>query len=118
VVDDDDAIRALVCETLADEGYRTRAASHGRDGLEIAADAPPRLILLDMRMPVMSGWEFAEAYRQLPPPHAPIVVMTAGRDAAAKAADIRADDYLGKPFELDDLVAKVEANLSRRGGTG
>jgi CheY-like chemotaxis protein len=66
-----------------------------------------------MRMPIMNGWEFADAYRQLPPPHAPIVVVTAGRAAAAKAADIQADDFLGKPFELDDLVAKVEANLRR-----
>jgi two-component system chemotaxis response regulator CheY len=109
VVDDDDAIRSLVSETLRDEGYRTVEADNGRAALEVVRDgAAPRLILLDMRMPIMNGWEFAEAYRQLDIPRAPIVVVTAGRDAAAKASDISADAYIGKPFELDALLALVE----------
>lgn len=108
MVDDDDAIRSLVCETLRDEGYRTVEAVNGRAALEVVREgAPPSLILLDMRMPIMNGWEFAKAYRALERPLAPIVVVTAGRDASAKAADISADAYIGKPFELDDLITMV-----------
>lgn len=115
MVDDDDAIRSLVIETLRDEGYRTVSAVNGRDALEQLSEAPepPSVILLDMRMPIMNGWEFAEAYRQLDKPKSPIVVVTAGRDASAKAADIAAEAYIGKPFELDDLLAVVERFVPR-----
>lgn len=108
VVDDDDAIRSLVCETLEEEGYPTVAAGDGRGALDALREGQPSLILLDMRMPIMNGWEFAEAYRRLPEPHAPIVVVTAGRDGAAKARDIAAEAYLSKPFELDELIATVQ----------
>jgi CheY-like chemotaxis protein len=55
----------------------------------------------------MDGWAIADAYRRRPGPHAPIVVLTAAQDAAARAAQINADGYLGKPFELDDLLNVV-----------
>jgi len=71
------------------------------------------VVLLVMRMPVMDGWAFAQAYRKQPGPHAPIVVLTAAQDAASRAAQIQADDYLGKPFELDDLL-NIVARHTRR----
>jgi CheY-like chemotaxis protein len=58
-------------------------------------------------MPVMDGWEFARRYRARPEPHAPIVVLTAARDAADRAAEIQADGHLGKPFDVDDLLTLV-----------
>ncbi len=58
-------------------------------------------------MPVMDGWQFARAYRRRPGPHAPIVVVTAARDAAERAAEIQAEDVLPKPFRVDDLLRVV-----------
>ena len=60
-----------------------------------------------MFMPVCDGWQFAELYRQLPQPHAPIIVMTAAADARQRAAAIGADAFIGKPFDVNELVALV-----------
>jgi DNA-binding response OmpR family regulator len=60
----------------------------------------------------MDGWAFAKAYREHPTPHAPIIVMTAAPDAGQRAAEIEADSFVGKPFDLSRLVATVEACMS------
>jgi two-component system, chemotaxis family, chemotaxis protein CheY len=107
VVEDDEAIRELITTVLADEGYDLVSAENGAAALDVINVYAPRLILLDMRMPVMDGWGFASAYRQREGQHAPIVVLTAARDAALWAADIKADDFLAKPFALIDLLSLV-----------
>lgn len=107
VVDDDPDIRGLVGGTLLEEGYEVVTASDGLVALERVRDYPPDVILLDMNMPRMNGWEFADAYRQLPGRHAPIIVFTAGPAAVTCARDIAAADFLGKPFDLDRLAALV-----------
>jgi CheY-like chemotaxis protein len=66
-----------------------------------------------MKMPVVDGWGFARAYRAQPGPHAPIVVFTAAVDARRRAAEIGAEGYLAKPFNLDDLRALVSRCLPR-----
>lgn len=104
IVDDDEAILEFMSEALNDEGYEVTTALNGAEGLAVAARLPPDLILLDMRMPVMDGWEFARKYRETPGPHAAIVVITAARDAAASAQQIGAQGYLAKPFSLDALL--------------
>jgi CheY-like chemotaxis protein len=108
VVDDDEAIRDLMRLVLADEGYKVVEAENGAKALSVLKGATPDLILLDMRMPVMDGWAFAAAYAGEPGPKAPIVVFTAARDAEARSTEISADAYLGKPFVLDDLIAKID----------
>jgi CheY-like chemotaxis protein len=108
VVDDHKEIRDLVGMVLSDEGYEVVTAPDGAVALKRCAEYPPSVVLLDMQMPVMDGWEFARRYRQTPGPHAPIVVMTAAQDARHRAAQIGADGYLAKPFDLDDLVRCVE----------
>ena len=110
VVDDDEAILEFVGEALADEGYEVLTALNGEEALALAVggNSPPDLILLDMRMPVMDGWDFARAYRDAPGPHAPIVLITAARDAATTAQEIGAADYLAKPFSLQKLLDLVE----------
>ena len=116
VVDDDESIREFIGEALADEGYVVRTAPDGRAAFEVLGAARPDLILLDMRMPVMDGWEFARAYRESAPAggRVPIVVLTAARDAAGRAAEIAADGYLAKPFGLQDLLETVRRQLTPR----
>jgi two-component system, chemotaxis family, chemotaxis protein CheY len=112
IVEDDDGIRDLVDLVLTSAGYEILTATDGAAALQVVGTVHPDLVLLDMRMPVMDGWEFARRYRAGPAPHAPIVVMTAARDAAQRAAEIDANGYLGKPFDMAELLALV-GNLAR-----
>ena len=110
VVDDDPAIREIVTMALEDEGYDAVTARDGQDALEVLArmnGAPPDVIILDMNMPRVNGWEFARLYRESDLPRAPIVVLTAAQDVAQRCADVRADGCIGKPFDLDELLAAV-----------
>ncbi|MBI3969251.1 MAG: response regulator [Chloroflexi bacterium] len=111
VVDDEEPIRKLITFTLADDGYDVVAAANGAIALEHVYAHTPDLILLDMKMPVMDGWAFARAYRELPPPHAPIICMTAARDAGERCVEIAADGVLGKPFTLGELLTVVGQHL-------
>ena len=110
VVDDDEGIRELVVTALAEEGYAVRSASDGEEALAVLEQYEPQLILLDMRMPVMDGWQFAKTYRERPGPHAPIVICTAALDVKRDASEIGADGFLGKPFQLDELLDLVESH--------
>lgn len=107
VVDDDEVILESIQLALLDEGYTVVVASNGQEALERAREHSPSLILLDMKMPVMDGWTFAAAYREWTAPRAPIVVMTAAHDSRARAAEIGADSFLAKPFDLDHLLDLV-----------
>jgi|SRR5437588_5019401 len=111
VIDDDDDIRDFMELGLRDAGYCVLSAENGASALDVLARSRSDLILLDMRMPVMDGWAFARAYHQNPPPHVPIVVVTAAQDAAERASEIGANGYLSKPFDLDDLTAAVRRYL-------
>ena len=107
VVDDDVVILESIQLALMDEGYAVVVASNGQEAIERAREHAPCLILLDMKMPIMDGWAFAAAYREQPAPHAPIVVMTAAHDSRARAAEIGADSFLSKPFDLEHLFDMV-----------
>ena len=107
VVDDDIGIRASVGALLEEEGYQVEEAVNGLDALERLERAPPTLVLLDMRMPIMDGWEFAERLR-LGNFEVPIVVMSAARDAGTWAGEIGAAAHIDKPFDPDALVALVD----------
>jgi urea transport system substrate-binding protein len=113
VVDDDTSIRSFVEMALDSEGYAVSTANNGAQALAVTGEVQPDLILLDMRMPVMDGWTFARTYRQRAGPHAPIVVITAATDAGERAAEIQADGFLGKPFDLDDLLRLVSRYVAR-----
>jgi CheY-like chemotaxis protein len=113
VVDDDQDVLTLVSEVLTDEGLSVRTARNGMDALAIAASWSPDLILLDIQMPIMDGWEFVRTYRQSPGPHAPIIVLTGGRGGAAYAREAGAQGSLPKPFSLSRLLAVVDEQTSR-----
>jgi len=104
VIDDDSDIREVVGEALQFAGYEVSTARDGREGLASAWSFRPDLILLDLMMPGMSGWEFRAAQlRDAVLSRIPVVVVTAlGHDP-----DIQASAVLAKPFRLDDLLVHV-----------
>ncbi|HEV2124696.1 MAG TPA: response regulator, partial [Chloroflexota bacterium] len=105
VIEDEHDLRETVAGLLEEEGYTLLTAPNGAEALRLTQQRQPDVILLDMRLPVMDGWEFARRYRSGPPPHAPIVVMTAAVDAQQRAREIGATAALPKPFLVDDLLA-------------
>jgi len=107
VVEDTDHIRDLLHDVLTFSGYLVTLAHHGAHGLRLIPTARPCVILLDLEMPVMNGWEFVHAYRQTPLPHAFIIVMTALPDGARHAATLQVADHVRKPFDLDHLLDLV-----------
>jgi two-component system, chemotaxis family, chemotaxis protein CheY len=111
VVDDDESIRQIVRLCLGDEGYDVFEAANGLDALALLPDCRPDLILLDLRMPVMDGWEFARRYRLGPGPHVPIVAFIAALNAEMEAADLDAASVLAKPFDLEELLAIVRRQI-------
>ena len=116
VIDDDPSIRQVIAYVLSDEGYQVDEASDGQAALELVSRQHPDIILVDMKMPGMDGWGFVQRYRERYGRQAPIVVLTAAQDAAQRGADVNADSYVSKPFDLDDLLERVAA-LARRLGT-
>lgn len=106
VVEDDVSILDMVMQILRAEGYPVIGAKNGLEGLAECDRRPPSLILLDMRMPRMDGWEFAAALRARGIA-SPVVVMTAADNAKRWADEVGADGYVVKPFEFLDLLASV-----------
>jgi CheY-like chemotaxis protein len=114
VVEDDESIRQAMQGILADEGYRVTTAENGRQALErLRSGAAPDLIVLDLRMPVMDGWEFRVAQRG-DPALARIPILAVSADGSAKAAAIDADAYLRKPLSTDTLLKTIVRILACR----
>lgn len=106
VIDDDSDLREILSLSLETYGYEVMQAANGQEGLAFLASAPIDLVLLDMKMPVMDGWEFArQAHEQNACP--PIIVVTAAENARKRAEEIGADGWLAKPFDVDDLLQAV-----------
>lgn len=112
VVDDDGGIRSFVTQALEEEGYVVEQAGTGGDALASVAVAPPNLILLDVRMPGVDGWQVLDELRSAAGPQTPVVVMTASYSGQDRALQSGAQGYLAKPFELTDLLDCV--NLHSR----
>ena len=114
IVEDDDDIRESLVEFLEEHGYRPVEAHHGRDALhKLSASAHrPRLIVLDLMMPVMDGWTFVEeCHRRMCCTEVPIVVTSASHDLPKTAERLRSFGVrtcLAKPFDVDGLLALVE----------
>src|SRR3982074_2988653 len=112
VVEDDEAIRGLVTELLRDDGYDVAEATNGVEALESVGERRPDLIVLDLMMPIMNGWQFVEeCHRQAVCDEVPIVVTSASHDlprTAERLKSLGARTCLGKPFDVDGLLALVE----------
>jgi DNA-binding response OmpR family regulator len=105
VVDDDPDILDALSEILEVEGYQVDRARNGREALQQLEQRLPDLVLLDLMMPVMDGWEFARSLG--PDARPPIIVLSADRNVSVKAREIGALGWLAKPFELSELLAAV-----------
>ena len=113
IVEDEPDIRLVVESFLNAEGYTTFSAQDGHVALrEIEAGIRPDLILLDMRMPVIDGWQFCSLLSERGLRHCPILIMTAAADAEKRAQAVHANGWIGKPFQLDDLESKIKALLT------
>lgn len=107
-VDDDPAILDVVAQVLADEGYRVLTANSGRAAVEMAHQYAPKLILLDLMMPEMNGWQVVAELRSSPLTRSiPILLLSARRDTELMANNLGVNSYLEKPFDLDELLMRV-----------
>ena len=116
VVDDDPDILQFVEVNLKVEGYDTEAAESGRRALEAAKDAPPDLVLLDVMMPEMDGLTVLRRLRSAPATaNVPVILLTAKALAEdrVRGLDLGADDYITKPFDVEELMARVRSVLRR-----
>lgn len=111
VVDDDLDILSVVSFILETEGYRVETAADGRKALAAVERSMPDIILLDMKMPLMNGWEFAREFHARYGLTIPIVVLTAAEDARKRAQEIGAVGWIGKPFDLDTMVDVVRRHI-------
>ena len=115
VVDDKANVRRLIREYLSEHGYHVVTAENGRAALFAARQDPPDLILLDIMMPEMDGFEFIRTFRR--DHDTPIILLTAKLEETDKVVglELGADDYVTKPFGIRELLARIRAVLRRTG---
>jgi DNA-binding response OmpR family regulator len=119
IVEDDEDIADSIRYNLEREGFRVRLATTGEDALNLILDRPPNLILLDLNLPHMNGFELCRRLRaESTTTRVPILMLTARADEADKVLGLNmgADDYITKPFSMRELMARVNAALRRAEG--
>jgi two-component system, OmpR family, alkaline phosphatase synthesis response regulator PhoP len=107
VVDDEPQIVWMLQFSLEAEGYQTLSAADGRRALDEVREHHPKLVLLDIMMPVMDGWAFLEELQAIPASERPRVIVVSARTSLrdrAKAVELGADAFVAKPFSVDDLL--------------
>lgn len=115
IVDDEQPMRRLLRMYLADSGYETDEAADGEAALALLREGTFQLVLLDLMMPGMDGWETCKKLREFS--NVPVIMLTARGETRDKVQGLRmgADDYITKPFEEEELLARIEARLRRSG---
>lgn len=115
IVDDEKPMRHLLSLYLRHAGYTVEEAASGPEALAAVQDKTYTLILLDIMMPEMSGWEVCERVRKIS--DIPVIMLTARDEISdkVKGLNIGADDYITKPFEKEEMLARVRALLRRKG---
>ena len=113
IIEDEQQINDILAIQLGKEGYKTISAFDGVEGLEMALSENPDLILLDVMLPGMDGWEVCKKVREQS--NVPIIMLTAREDEVDKilGLELGADDYITKPYSARELTARIKANLRR-----
>ena len=116
VVDDQGSVRQLLREYLTEQGFCVLTAADGQEAILVARHDEPDLILLDIMMPRVDGYQFLRQYRQ--ERKTPVIIITAREEEtdAVLGLDLGADDYVVKPFRMRELVARIQAVLRRMRG--
>ncbi|MEI8121439.1 MAG: response regulator transcription factor [bacterium] len=114
IIEDDESLMLGLEENLSVAGYRVLTAVTGASGLSMATDRKPDLVLLDLTLPDMGGYEVCKTLRERHSP-VPIIMLTARKDEVDKLRGFEtgADDYVTKPFSVKELLARVKAILAR-----
>lgn len=115
VIEDDLIISNGLVQALEEEGYQTLVAMDGETGLHMAKTSSPDLLILDIMMPRLNGFEVVTELRRNGD-QVPVIVLSARTDSRDKVRglDLGADDYVAKPFDLDELLARVRRHLGRK----
>lgn len=113
VVDDQASVRTLLKDYLASQGYRVVTANDGQEALFVARHEHPNLVLLDIMMPKMDGYQFLSAFRR--ENQVPVIVLSAKEEETdtVLGLELGADDYVIKPFRMRELLARIRAALRR-----
>ena len=113
IVDDDPNINQLIKLYLEKEGYETETAERGDDALNLFKKNPPQIVLLDLMLPGMDGWQVCREIRKIST--IPIIMLTAKGETFDKVLglELGADDYMTKPFDPKELIARIKAVMRR-----
>lgn len=113
VVDDQSSVRTLLKDYLGSQGYRVVTANDGQEALFVARHEHPNLVLLDIMMPKMDGYQFLSAFRR--ENQVPVIVLSAKEEETdtVLGLELGADDYVIKPFRMRELLARIRAALRR-----
>lgn len=117
IVEDDPMIARIIADTLSDEGYYARHTARAQDALDVLNDWVPDVILLDLMLSGMDGWDFRRAQRTMggPPSEVPVVIVSATRASEERMRELNAAAELLKPFDLDDLLRTIDEVCTERG---
>lgn len=116
IIDDNDAIRNVIAAAISDYGFQVQEAPSGQVGLEMIRDQSPNLVICDINMPGMDGYEVLHAVRQsFTMASIPFILMTGmmSNEGLRRGMSCGADDYLFKPFTVTDLIEAVMSRLAR-----
>jgi CheY-like chemotaxis protein len=113
VIDDDEHILSMLAEVLGVEGYEVVGALDGAAAIGAIRRSRPDVILLDLMMPVLDGYSFLDLYKQLPGPHAPVIVITAAARTAREEVAEKAEEVILKPFSVDHVLQVVNRYTGR-----
>lgn len=117
VIDDDRALGEMLAQKLEPRGFEVLAATRGLEGLKLAYENHPDLVILDVMMPDMDGWETCQRLREMS--DVPILMLTGkvSEDDVIRGFQVGADDYVKKPFNLKELEGRIRAILKRASGS-
>ncbi|UCC16967.1 MAG: response regulator [Dehalococcoidales bacterium] len=113
IVDDEAQVTLVIKRVLEKEGYAVTTANDGHEALELVVKSPPDLIILDINMPGINGYQVLEKIRERH--DIPVIMLSANQSASSigESIGLGADDYIRKPFHLRELTARVQAKLRR-----